>query len=253
MEITLLGTGTSQGVPVIGCGCAICKSSDSKDQRLRTSALVKVQEATILIDAGPDFRQQMLREKVTNLDAILLTHSHRDHMGGLDDVRAFYETQMEGMPIYGNEYTLRGVKEMLPYSFAENPCPGVPKFDTNLIAQQSFKIKDVDVLPVDVMHLKLPITAYRIKDFTYITDANFISEESLQKMMGTRVLVINALRHTPHISHFMLKEALEVIAKIKPERAYITHISHQFGLHKDMQPKLPEGVCLGYDGLKIKM
>ncbi|MEG1573116.1 MAG: MBL fold metallo-hydrolase [Bacteroidales bacterium] len=253
LTLTFLGTGTSQGVPIIGCDCQVCNSQNHKDKRLRTSALIQWDEHTISIDAGPDFRQQMLRENIQRLDAILLTHAHRDHVGGIDDVRAFNYYQKMPMPVYGNPYTLKGLKETIPYAFCANPYPGVPEFELHTLDNREFKIFDLEIQPIEVMHFKLPVSAYRIANLVYITDANYISTQSLEQMKGCETLVINALRREPHISHFTLAQALEIIAILKPKNTYLTHISHALGKHDEINKTLPANVSLAYDGLKINI
>ena len=253
MKVTFLGTGTSQGVPIIACGCPVCQSDDRHDKRLRSSVLIESDGVRILIDAGPDFRQQMLREGVKDLDAILLTHEHKDHVGGLDDVRAFNFVLNRPMDIYGLERVLGHLKVEFSYVFSEKPYPGVPQMALHAIGSDPFSVKGVEVIPISVRHFRLPVSAFRVKDFTYITDANFISEEEMPKLAGTRVLVVNALRREDHISHFTLNQALELIREVNPEVAYLTHISHQMGKYADVQRELPENVFLAYDGLRIEV
>jgi phosphoribosyl 1,2-cyclic phosphate phosphodiesterase len=252
-EVTFLGTGTSQGVPVITCECEVCQSDHSKDKRLRTSVLVEVNGLHIVIDTGPDFRQQMLREQVKKLDAVLFTHEHKDHVSGMDDIRAFNYSAKKAIDIYASERVEIGLKKEFHYVFAENPYPGIPKVNLHRINSDTFHIHQTPIIPIDVMHHKLPVKAFRIGDFTYITDANYIALEELKKVEGTKVLVINALRRTPHISHFTLAEALELIAQIGPEKAYITHISHLMGKHVDLEKDLPANVFAAYDGLKVQI
>jgi len=253
LKITFLGTGTSQGVPVITCDCEICISTNEKDKRLRSSVLVETDNKVLVIDSGPDFRQQMLREKVQNLDAVLVTHQHKDHIAGLDDVRAFNYKQKKFMEVYGDKQVIKTIKQEFAYSFAAEKYPGVPDINLNLVENKMFKFDDIEITPILVMHHKLPIFGYRIKDFTYITDANFISPEEKEKIKGTKVLVINALRIKKHISHFNLEEALELIEELKPETAYLTHISHYLGFHDEVQKQLPKNVFLSYDGLKFEV
>lgn len=252
MEITFLGTGTSQGVPVIGCNCEVCNSMSILDQRLRTSVLIKSSTTTICIDAGPDFRQQMLRENVKKLDAVLITHGHKDHVGGLDDIRSFNFLQGKPMPVYANNQAIESIKKEFFYAFEDDKYPGVPDFDMNIIDIQEFTIGDIKISPFEVMHRNLPVTGFRIGDLTYITDANFISKESMDLIHGSKTLIINALRKEKHISHFNLAEALEVIEEVKPEIAFITHISHLMGKHQDVSWELPDNVHFAVDGMKIK-
>lgn len=253
MEITFLGTGTSQGVPVIGCDCEVCKSTDTRDKRLRSSILIEHKGKTICVDSGPDFRQQMLRENVQNLDAILYTHEHKDHIAGTDDIRAFNFKQKSAMPMFCSERVLNGFKKEFHYVFSEKKYPGIPQFNIQLIDKEPFFLDDIKIIPIEVMHYKLPVTAFRIDDFAYITDANTVSEEEFQKLEGVKVLIINALRKTKHISHFSLEEAIEFIERVNPEKAYLTHISHLFGKHEEESAHLPENIMMGYDGLKISI
>lgn len=252
MKITFLGTGTSQGVPVIACSCPVCQSSDSRDWRLRTAALIEHQGISIAIDAGPDFRQQMLRAKVKNLNAVLLTHEHRDHISGLDDVRAFNWIHKRPMDIWAENRVLNELQREYSYVFAEHKYPGIPEFALHPIDGHPFEIMGLTIVPIRAYHYKLPIYGFRIRDLTYITDANFIPEEEKEKIIGTKYLVINALRMQKHISHYSLPEALEVIAQLSPRKAFISHISHQMGFYADIAKTLPENVCLAYDGLEIE-
>jgi phosphoribosyl 1,2-cyclic phosphate phosphodiesterase len=251
VKITFLGTGTSQGVPVIACDCKTCKSDDSHDKRLRTSLLLETDEASLLIDAGPDFRQQMLRENVCKLDAILLTHEHKDHIAGLDDVRAFNYKSQDAIDIYSEERVLKALKKEYSYVFSEFQYPGIPKMRLNAIDDQVFLIKGIPVIPIRVFHYRLPVYGFRIGNFAYITDANYIPEESKEKLYGVKYLVINALRKEKHISHFSLREAIDFIREISPKKAFITHISHQMGCHSEVSKELPPEIALAYDGLDI--
>ncbi len=253
MKVKILGTGTSQGVPVIACNCNVCQSTDPNDKRLRTSALVEVDNVNIVIDAGPDFRQQMLREKVQDIDAILITHEHRDHIAGLDDVRAFNFMNQKPVDIYAEDRVQEVIKSEFFYSFEEKKYPGAPQINMYDIKNESFEVKGVKITPIQVYHYKLPVFGFRIGDFSYITDANYISEEEKEKLHGTKYLVINALRKKTHISHFSLNESLKLIKELSPKRAYITHISHQMGLHHDVNEELPIGVSLAYDGLRLEI
>lgn len=251
MKITFLGTGTSQGVPVIACECEICHSSDSHDKRLRTSALIETGNTTLLIDAGPDFRQQMLRENVVKLDSILLTHEHKDHIAGLDDVRAFNYKSRDAIDIYAEERVQKALKKEYSYVFSEYQYPGIPKMRLNPIPEHAFLIREVKIEPIRVFHYRLPVMGFRIGNFAYITDANYIPEESKEKLFGVKYLVINALRKEKHISHFTLREAIDLIREISPKKAYITHISHQMGFHQEISKELPPGIMLAYDGLSF--
>lgn len=250
MIVTFLGTGTSQGVPVIGCDCQVCSSLDFRDQRFRASVWIEVDGQSIVVDTGPDFRQQMLRERVRKLDAVLFTHEHKDHTAGLDDVRSFNFLQQKDMPIYGRDTVIKNIRNEYHYAFAEKKYPGVPSITTNNVDGQ-FDIAGTEITPIDVLHYKLPVHGYRIKDFVYITDAKTIDQSEIEKIKGCEVLVLNALQREPHISHFTLEEALEFIDFINPKRAFLTHISHKMGLHKNVSEELPDGVSIAYDGLKI--
>ena len=254
MKVTFLGTGTSQGVPVIACRCGVCASGDSRDKRLRTSALVEIGDKNILIDMGPDFREQMLRTRTMHLDAILITHHHRDHVAGIDDIRSFNYVQRKPMDIYSGPITLDVLQRDYHYIFEKHQFIGLP--EANLFAvskEQPFVVAGgIKVTPIAVMHKDLPIFGYRIGDFSYITDANFISDEEMEKLKGTKTLVINALRKEKHFSHYCLPEALEVIRRVNPERAFLTHISHSMGLHAEVSKELPDNVQLAYDGLSIE-
>lgn len=258
MKLTFLGTGTSQGVPVIGCRCDVCRSEDRRDRRLRTSAMVEVGDLRLVIDAGPDFRYQMLREGVTRLDAILLTHQHKDHTAGIDDVRAFnfvdYPT-IRTMHIYGNEPTIERVKMEYDYAFAENRYRGVPVIELHTIdEQQTLNIGGVNITPIVGEHSKrFCSVGYRIGDMAYITDFSHIDPAEEAKLKGVKVMVINALRWEPHDSHFSVAEAIEVINRVSPERAYLTHMSHGIGLHAEASKRLPEGVEFAYDGLVVEI
>jgi phosphoribosyl 1,2-cyclic phosphate phosphodiesterase len=253
LKITFLGTGTSQGVPVIACECNVCQSHDSRDKRLRSSILVEYENATFIVDTGPDFREQMLRAQVKRLDAILITHAHKDHIGGLDDVRAFNYKQRTSIDVYSRSDVQESIKREFSYAFAKNRYPGVPKITLHTIENTPFLINKIPIIPIDVLHYRIHVFGYRFGDFTYITDANYISDDEKKKIMGTKVLVINALRKEKHISHFTLNEAIEIISEIKPQQAYLTHISHLMGLHQDVEKELPANINLAYDGLVINI
>ena len=251
MKITFLGTGTSQGVPVIACDCSTCLSSDLKDKRLRTSVMLETDETMLVIDAGPDFRQQMLREHVSKLDAIILTHEHKDHIAGLDDVRAFNYKSQDAIDIFCEERVQKVIKKEYSYVFSEYQYPGIPKMRLNPITEHGFSVGKMEIIPVRVFHYRLPVYGFRVGNFGYITDANYISEESKEKLFGVKYLVVNALRKEKHISHFSLREALDLIREISPKKAFITHISHQMGLHREVSKELPPEIMLAYDGLSF--
>lgn len=251
MRLTFLGTGTSQGVPVIACHCRVCRSGDSRDRRLRTSALLEVEGRNILFDIGPDFRQQMLREDVGHLDAILITHAHRDHVGGLDDIRSFNYVQHSKMNVYLNAEARHAIERDYHYIFEPHQYPGLPEADLHTV-EAPFTAAEVEVTPVKAMHKDLPVLGFRIGALAYITDANYMAPEEMAKLKGVKVLVINALRREKHFSHYSLPEALEVIETVAPERAYLTHMSHEMGLHAEVSATLPPHVELAYDGLRVE-
>ncbi len=253
IEATFLGTGTSQGVPVIACDCEVCLSNDSKDKRLRSSLLLKINDLNFVIDAGPDFRTQMLREEVNSLRAILLTHEHVDHIFGLDDIRSFNWRQKHPTDIYAEERVQEAIKRIFHYVFANFKYPGVPKMQLHTINGNKFKIDGIEFIPIRCYHHKLPVYGFRVGDLTYITDTNFIPAEEMEKIKGSRILIINCLRREKHISHFNLEEALHVINEINPEKAYLTHLSHDFGKYEDIIKELPVNVFVGYDGLRVKI
>ncbi|MFO7620097.1 MAG: MBL fold metallo-hydrolase [Bacteroidales bacterium] len=251
MKITFLGTGTSQGVPVIACDCEVCLSEDPHDKRLRTSLLVESDETTLLIDAGPDFRQQMLRENVMRVDSIILTHEHKDHIAGLDDVRAFNYKSQDAIDIYAEERVLKAIRKEYSYVFAEYQYPGIPRMRLNTISEYGFNINGIPIIPIRVFHYRLAVYGFRIGNFAYITDANYVPEESKEKLFGVKYLVVNALRKEKHISHFSLREAVDLIREISPRRAFITHMSHQMGLHDKVSAELPPGIIMAWDGLSV--
>ena len=253
MKLTFLGTGTSQGIPVIACKCPICLSTDKRDKRLRTSAMVEVDGQTIVIDCGPDFRYQMLRANVEKLDAILFTHEHKDHTAGLDDVRAFNWVNKKAVDIYAEERVQASLKQEFAYVFAEFRYPGIPQLNLWTVENKAFNINGTRIIPIRAKHFKLPVYAYRIADMAYITDANYISVEEKEKLKGLKVLVVNALRKEKHLSHFTLSEALALIEELKPEKAYLTHCSHQLGFHEEISKELPDHVFMAYDGLEIEI
>jgi phosphoribosyl 1,2-cyclic phosphate phosphodiesterase len=251
IHATILGSGTSQGVPVIGCECPVCRSSDSRDKRLRSSLLLTINGKNFVIDAGPDFRQQMLREKVNHLRAILITHEHADHIFGLDDIRSFNWLQKHPTDIYAEDRVHRSIQRIFNYVFAEFKYPGIPVMELHTIHNRPFEIDEIPFIPIRGYHHKLPVFGFRTGPLSYITDINFLPEPEIEKLRGTKILIINALRKEKHLSHFSLDEALEVIRKINPEAAYLTHISHSLGRHADTEADLPVNVFVGYDGLQI--
>lgn len=251
LKITFLGTGTSQGVPLIACRCEVCTSADIRDNRLRSSILVESAITRICIDSGPDFRQQLLRAKTKRLDAVLFTHEHKDHIAGLDEVKAFNFLNKMRMPVYATSRVKEALHREFAYIFAEEKYPGIPEIDLFEVDDSVFNIGDLIIEPVNVMHYKLPVKAYRFRDFAYVTDANFISETEKKKLRGLQVLVLNTLRHEPHISHFTFEEALALVRELAPQKAYFTHISHQLGTHAAVSRLLPQNVELAFDGLQI--
>jgi phosphoribosyl 1,2-cyclic phosphate phosphodiesterase len=253
LKVTFLGTGTSQGVPVIACNCDVCTSKNPKDKRLRSSILVESDKTTIVIDTGPDFRYQMLRAHVQKLDAVVFTHSHKDHIAGLDDVRAFNYKQQSAMDVYANQEVQEALKREFYYIFSDFKYPGIPLLNIHDIGLNPFSIRDIDLLPIEVMHYKLPVLGFRIKDFTYITDAKTVSETEKLKIKGSKILVINALQKEKHISHFTLTEAIEFAQEIGAEQTYFTHISHRLGKHDDISQELPKQIELAYDSLNFEI
>jgi phosphoribosyl 1,2-cyclic phosphate phosphodiesterase len=253
VTITFLGTGTSQGVPVIACGCEVCTSPDARDKRLRTSILIEAEDKTIVIDSGPDFRYQMLRAKVKHLDAIVFTHEHKDHIAGMDDIRAFNYKQNSPVDVYADARVQRALVREFPYIFDGTGYPGIPQVIVHPIDLHPFDIGSVKFTPVEVLHYKLPVLGFRINDFTYITDAKTVSAAEKEKISGTKTLVINALQKQTHISHFTLDEAIAFANDIGVEKTYLTHISHRLGRHLDISKELPDNIELAYDGLKLNI
>ena len=254
MHVTLLGTGTSSGVPLIGCDCEVCRSMDFRDKRLRTSALIEWNEQRIVIDTGPDFRQQVLRLNLNRLDAVLFTHEHKDHTAGLDEVRAFNFRSGQEMPIFARATVLAQLQREFSYIFAAKKYPGVPRVQSHEIQNEPFRAAGMAIMPIEVFHHQLPVFGFRIGDFTYLTDLNHISDSELDKVRGTKVLILDALQRTDHLSHFTLDQALALVNQLRPERTYFTHMSHRIGLHRDVDRELsalPYYVRLGYDGLRI--
>jgi phosphoribosyl 1,2-cyclic phosphate phosphodiesterase len=253
MQIIFLGTGTSQGVPLIGCDCEVCRSEDSRDKRLRTSIRIDVNGYTYVIDSGPDFRQQMLRSSTKRLDGLLFTHEHKDHIAGMDDIRGFNYSMKQAVDVYATERVQKALKREFHYIFSDEQYPGIPEINLHTITLEPFTIHGMPVIPIEVIHLKLPVLGFRFGDFTYITDANFISDIEKKKIAGSRVLVLNALRHEKHVSHFTLDEAISLAAELEVKEVYFTHISHQLGLHEEISSSLPEGCYLAYDGLRLEL
>lgn len=253
MVITFLGTGTSQGVPVIGCTCQVCQSLDFRDKRLRTSLHLQVAGKSLVFDTGPDFRQQMLRQRIHQLDAVIFTHEHKDHTAGLDDVRAYNFRQKKDMPIYGHPRVINQLKQEFAYAFADHRYPGVPLLEVHEIGNDPFQIDGTTLLPIEVLHYQLPVLGFRIGDFTYITDANSIADTEKEKIKGSQVLVLNALQQQAHISHFNLQEAIALAEELGAAQTYFTHISHRMGLHQEINPQLPPGISLAYDGLSLTL
>lgn len=253
MKITVLGSGTSQGVPVIGCSCPVCRSLDFRDKRLRVSIHLEVDNQSLIIDSGPDFRQQVLRERITHLDALIFTHEHKDHTAGMDDIRSFNFLQKQDIPIYARESVIEQLKREFEYVFSENKYPGVPQVNAIPVTNVPFQINGVEISPIEALHHKLPVFGYRIKDFTYLTDIKTISESEKEKIKGSKVLLLDALQKEDHLSHLTLSEALALAEEIGAEMTYLTHISHRMGIHQNINSELPDNVQLAYDGLKIEL
>ena len=251
MEITFLGTGTSQGVPVIGCNCDVCLSHNPKDKRLRSSVLINVDGNTLVIDTGPDFRQQMLRENVKNLDAVLFTHSHKDHTAGLDDIRSYNFRSKQPMEVFCSNDVLSALKMEFSYIFTDFKYPGVPKVNINLIDESIFNFNNISITPIKALHHKLPVHGFRIKDFVYLTDISEISQEERKKILNADIIVLDSLRKEPHLSHLCLQQSIDLIKEVNPKRAYLIHISHLMGLHDEVNSEIPSNISLAYDGLKI--
>ncbi|KYG82647.1 MBL fold metallo-hydrolase [Roseivirga echinicomitans] len=253
MKVAFLGTGTSQGVPVIGCSCEVCRSLDFRDKRLRTSIHLEVDGLSIIFDSGPDFRQQILRENITQLDALVFTHEHKDHTAGMDDIRSFNFLQKKDIPVYARKNVIEQLKREFAYIFSESKYPGIPSVDIQEIDSSPFFIEKTKITPIEVIHFKLPVFGFRIKDFTYITDAKTISDTEKEKIKGSKTLVINALQIDAHPSHMTLDEAIQLAKEINAEKTYFTHLSHKMGTHKKVSILLPENIEIAYDGLKIEI
>lgn len=253
MKVTFLGTGTSQGVPIIACPCHVCQSPDTRDKRLRSSVMISEEGRNYVIDTGPDFRQQMLRAGVKRMDGIIFTHAHKDHIAGFDDIRAFNYVQKERMEVYADEIVQKQMQREFYYIFDDFKYPGIPEINLHTINSSPFLIGKREWIPIQVLHYKLPVLGFRIGDFTYITDANYIADAEKEKIRGSRVLVINALRHEPHVSHFSFSEAIALAHELEVPQTYFTHISHQLGTHAEVEEKLPAHIRLAYDGLVLTM
>lgn len=253
LDITILGSGTSTGVPLIGCGCEVCTSSDPKNKRLRTSIKISSAATTVVIDTTPDFRYQMLRTNTTKIDAVVFTHPHRDHYAGLDDIRPYNHFSQKSMAIYANELTQVAIKRDFYYAFEKDKDAGLPEMILHTIDKDPFTIGDIPFMPIQVMHREMPVLGFRMCDFTYITDANFISESEMEKIKGSKVLILNALRKQTHPTHYNVEQALAVVANLDIPTVYFTHFSHQIGLHDEMEASLPKGIHLAYDGLQFSV
>jgi len=251
VKLTFLGTGTSQGVPVVACQCPVCLSDNPKDKRLRASVMIETENQCLVVDAGPDFRQQMLTHNVLHLNGILLTHEHTDHIFGLDDIRAFNWVQKQPTDIYAEERVQIAIRRIFDYVFSSYKYPGIPQMHLHPIENKPFMIEDLEVIPIRGYHYKLPVFGFRFGKLAYITDVNKLENEEIDKLRGLDVLILNALRKEVHISHYNLEQALQIIAEVKPKKAYLTHLSHQMGFHNEVQIELPENVFLAYDGLQL--
>lgn len=252
IKITFLGTGTSSGVPMIGCECEVCTSSDKKDNRLRSSILVQSATTTLVVDTGPDFRYQMLRQKIKHLDAVVFTHPHKDHLAGLDDIKAFNYFSKKPIDLYADSLTEEAVRRDFYYAFTDTKYPGIPELNMNTISMEPFVVGDIPIQPILVWHLKMPVLGFRFGKFTYITDANRIEESEKEKIRGSEVMVLNALRKQKHISHFTLGEAIDLVKELKVPQGYFTHLSHQMGRHAEIEAELPDGIHLAWDGLTLE-
>lgn len=253
MKITFLGTGTSQGVPVIGCDCEVCKSLDFRNKRLRTSIHLEIGDLSVVIDTGPDFRTQMLQNSIKKVDAIVYTHEHKDHTAGLDDIRPFNFMQKKDMPIFGRKQVLEQIKREFAYIFSSQKYPGVPQIEPVEIDEQPFSIQGIQFTPLPILHYKLPVFGFRIGDFSYITDTNHIPDSTIDLIRGSEIVVLNALQKSAHISHFTLEEAIDMALTLGAKKTFFTHISHKLGRHQEVEEELPEGIYLAYDGLELTL
>jgi phosphoribosyl 1,2-cyclic phosphate phosphodiesterase len=251
LKVTFLGTGTSQGIPVIACNCEVCKSTNPKDNRLRSSVHIEINGLSIVVDTGPDFRQQMLRENIQTLDAVIFTHAHKDHIAGMDDIRAYNFKQEKKIPIYADVRVQEALHRDFYYVFSDEKYPGIPEVEMHTVTNTAFSIGNTPIEPILVWHYKLPVFGFRFGDFTYITDANRIDEAEKEKIKGSKALVLNALRRTPHISHFTLDEAVELAQELQVPNTYLIHLSHQMGLHDEVEKELPKGIHIAYDGQQL--
>lgn len=251
IKVTFLGTGTSQGVPLVACECEVCSSDDSRDKRLRSSILIETEKTRLIIDTGPDFRYQLLREKIKRLDAVVYTHEHKDHIAGLDEVKAFNFINKMRMPVYATKNVEKALHREFAYIFSEEKYPGIPEIDITNFDEEPFYVGDILLQPINVLHYKMQVKGFRVNDFAYITDANFIAENEKNKLKDLNVLVLNSLRREPHVSHFTFEEAIELVKELKPRKAYFTHISHQLGLHENVSKELPSNIELAVDGLQL--
>jgi phosphoribosyl 1,2-cyclic phosphate phosphodiesterase len=251
IKVTFLGTGTSQGIPLVACNCEVCTSQNEKDKRLRTSILVETAKTRLVIDSGPDFRQQLLREKIKKLDAVVFTHEHKDHIAGLDEVRAFNFINKVVMPVYATERVQKALHREFAYIFSEEKYPGIPEIEIFSFEDEPFSVGDIFMEPINVMHYKLPVKGFKINKFAYITDANLIPDEEKKKLENLDVLVLNALRREPHVSHFTFEEAIQLVKELNPKKAYFVHMAHQLGLHDEVSKELPENIELAFDGLQL--
>lgn len=251
IKVTVLGSGTSQGVPLIACNCLVCNSNNDKDKRLRSSIKIEVENKTFVIDSGPDFRQQMLRSNTKQLNALIFTHEHKDHIAGMDDIRAFNYVNKSAIDVYATDRVEDALKREYAYIFSDEKYPGIPEINLINIENKPFIVQDIEVITIQVYHYKLPVLGFRFGDFTYITDANFINDDEKEKIKGSKVLIVNALRREQHISHFTLEGAIALGQELQVPQIYFTHISHQLGLHNEVEKELPPGFHLAYDGLEI--